>query len=208
MTKHDYNSCIGKTYGMLKVLKLEKRKNVNYFYCFCECTNTKWIKAYCVVEGETLSCGCFREICLKLKCGKYQNKNERLYSIWREMKNRCYNKTRKDYKYYGAREIKICNEWLNDFNSFQKWALENGYSEKLTIDRINSSGNYDPSNCRWVDMKTQNNNKRNVKLITYNGMTKSLKDWADFYNIKYGTFKDRYRKFENISMCLEKRRNI
>ncbi len=76
------------------------------------------------------------------------------------MKTRCYKKSDYHYKWYGARNIKICDEWINDFVAFQKWAISNGYSENLTIDRINNDGNYEPNNCRWVDMKTQCNNRR------------------------------------------------
>jgi hypothetical protein len=84
------------------------------------------------------------------------------------MKNRCYNKNSPDYKNYGGRGIKICDEWLNDFTAFNKWAFENGYDENApklacTIDRINNDLGYSPENCRWVDIATQNRNKRQRK---------------------------------------------
>lgn len=84
------------------------------------------------------------------------------------MNNRCYNESADDYKYYGGRGIKICDAWRHNYPAFKKWALENGYDDKAafgkcTIDRIDVNGDYEPSNCRWVDMKTQSNNRRNVK---------------------------------------------
>lgn len=111
------------------------------------------------------------------------------------MKKRCYNQSDKAYKYYGARGIKICDEWLlGGSKAFVKWALENGYQDNLTIDRINNNGNYEPSNCRWIDKKTQANNTRRNKRITINGKTKTISQWADYTNINYGTLKARARK--------------
>jgi len=206
MKKYNFSDFIGQDFGMIKILDFKNINNSPKFLTTCACGNQKWLNAYSVIKGNSISCGCYREIQLKLSCSKYLSKNERLYSIWREMKNRCYNKKRKDYKYYGARNITICEGWLNDFNTFQEWAYNNGYAANLTIDRINSSGNYEPSNCRWVSMAVQNLNKRNVKLISFNGETNTLKGWAEFYKINYGTFKDRYRKYKDISKCIEIRR--
>lgn len=116
---------------------------------------------------------------------------QRLYRILGQMKNRCNNKKSKDYKSYGARGIKICNEWLNNFMLFYNWSINNGYKENLTIDRIDVNGNYEPNNCRWVDLETQANNKRNNKLITYNGKTQTLSQWAKELKIKYSTLNNR-----------------
>lgn len=109
-----------------------------------------------------LSCGCL------LKNNKHNYKHggikTRLYKIWSGMKYRCYNKKSPEYYYYGKRGIKICSKWKNDFASFQKWAVEYGYQDKLTIDRKNNDKGYFPSNCHWVTIEINNRNKRNVKL--------------------------------------------
>lgn len=98
----------------------------------------------------------------------------RLYRIFGAMKQRCYNKNHDKYHYYGGRGITICQDWLNDFMSFRTWAYSNGYSEDLTIDRIDNNGNYEPSNCRWVDDKIQHRNTRRIMATNtsgYRGLT-------------------------------------
>ncbi|TET87233.1 MAG: hypothetical protein E3J96_05900 [Sulfurovum sp.] len=82
-------------------------------------------------------------------------KNKKLYDVWREMKQRCFNKNHKSYKYYGAKNIKVCDEWINDYTSFENWALQNGYKNTLTIDRIANDGDYELSNCQWITQREQ-----------------------------------------------------
>ena len=104
------------------------------------------------------------------------------------MKARCYNrKSIEQYKNYGGRGIIICDEWLGDngFINFHNWAMQNGYSDDLTIDRIDVDGNYEPDNCRWVSRKIQSLNRRNTLFITYNGKTKPLIQWCEEYNMDY-----------------------
>lgn len=115
---------------------------------------------------------------------------KQIYSAWRSMKKRCYLQTAPNYKHYGARGIIVCQDWL-DPDNFYKWAMDNGYQEGLSIDRINVDGNYEPNNCRWVDMKVQQNNKRNNKLITYDNKTMTMHEWSDYLNIDYVLLKSR-----------------
>ena len=110
------------------------------------------------------------------------------------MKDRCYNKNSKIYRFYGERGITICDEWLHDFQTFYDWAIENGYSDNLTIDRINSFGNYEPNNCRWITLSDQQRNRRNNRYFTYNGETKTLSQWAAEYGFKWEQLRDRIDK--------------
>lgn len=114
---------------------------------------------------------------------KHHLRYTRLYRIWNHIKDRCLNPKSDAFKHYGARNISICSEWKQDISIFYKWAIENGYNDNLTIDRIDNNGNYEPSNCRWVDIKTQANNKRNNHLITYNNETHTLAEWGRITNI-------------------------
>ena len=114
------------------------------------------------------------------------------------MKSRCLNPKNDRYKDYGGRGIKICDEWLGKyvgFNNFCKWAFENGYSESLTLDRIDNDGNYCPENCRWADTITQRRNSRRMKYITIGNETKCLKDWCEYYGIKAPALFNYARKY-------------
>ena len=127
---------------------------------------------------------------------------KRLNSIWHLMKRRCNDSKINNYDRYGGRGITVCDEWY-DFNNFYKWAINNGYSDDLTIDRINTDGNYTPNNCRWVDFKTQANNRSNNRKIKYNGKEQTLSQWADEYNIHIDTLKDRIDRGWSIDKALQ-----
>ena len=90
----------------------------------------------------------------------------------------------------------MCSDWVNNFQSFRDWAIANGYRDDLTIDRINVDGDYEPANCRWVDMNIQCNNKRTNRKITYNGETHTLKEWAKILDVNYGTLLSRINKYK------------
>ena len=175
----------GQKFGKLTVLELtEKRLYINpqgkklfkkYYKCKCECGNEIIVYQGHLTSGHTKSCGC-----ITLKHGYWKS---RLYNIWRGMLKRCYLVTSKDYDRYGGRGITICDEWKNDFKAFYEWAMANGYEDNLSIDRIDVNGNYQPENCRWITNKQQANNKRSNKLITYNGKTHNITEWANILNI-------------------------
>lgn len=122
--------------------------------------------------------------------------SSRLYCIWKHMKERCHSKNCKDFANYGARGISVCDEWKNDFLSFKKWALENGYNEALTLDRIDSNGNYEPTNCRFATRKEQNNNKRDNHYLTHNGETKTLSEWSKETGLNVTTILMRISKYK------------
>lgn len=116
-----------------------------------------------------------------------------LYAVWQSMKGRCLCKTNRRYKDYGGRGITICDDWLV-FGQFKDWAEQNGYRKRLTLDRIDTNGNYCPENCRWVDYKTQANNKRSNHIIEHNGERKTLAQWAEHIGISIGTLSSRLEK--------------
>lgn len=117
----------------------------------------------------------------------------RLYSIWANMKQRCYNPKNKFYNHYGGKGIIVCEEWLNDFEVFQEWAYGNGYREYLSIDRINNDKGYMPQNCRWVTQKEQMQNTTLTRFITINGVKKRLGEWSQISGVKPGTLSKRYK---------------
>ena len=121
-------------------------------------------------------------------------KHTRLFRIWQGMKSRCSNVNLKEYPRYGGAGIKVCNEWLNDYQSFYNWAMQNSYNDQLTLDRINNGGNYKPSNCRWVDEKVQANNRKDNRILELNGERKTLSEWADKYEIKYSVVFERLKR--------------
>ena len=129
-------------------------------------------------------------------------KGTRLYRIYNNMKTRCYNPNADSYKYYGARGVKIYPEWLKDFANFKEWALSHGYREDLTIERLDVNGDYTPNNCTWATYKVQANNMRSNHLVTIDGITMNLSEWAEYYGINVKTVRDRLLRGWDIKRAL------
>lgn len=129
----------------------------------------------------------------------------RLYYIWTDMKTRCYCPKDKSYNYYGGRGITVCDDWLGKFGyvNFYAWAIKNGYEENLTIDRINSNGNYEPSNCRWATMKQQGRNRRNNRFIIYKGSEITIAEASEITNIPYSYIYNRIVKGYSLDEIIE-----
>lgn len=132
---------------------------------------------------------------------KHGGYGSRLYEVWRTMKKRCNNPKNSQYHLYGGRGITVCEEWQK-FEPFYEWAMSNGYRDDLTIDRIDSNGNYEPLNCRWATWKEQQNNRRNNHLITYNGETKTLKQWSEKIGISWFTLYERLKRGWSVEKVL------
>lgn len=181
-----------KRFGRLTVLQ-HIRVGKGKCYCICDCGKYKEVRADHLYRGLTQSCGCLKAERTSIKNKKHGECMTSLYGVWSGIKARCHNPRSTNYKNYGKRHIRVCDEWMKDFESFSKWAKENGYKKGLTIDRINVDGNYEPNNCRWVDNKTQCRNKRNNVLIEFNGNLLTMAEVAEKLNIKYHRFVWRYK---------------
>lgn len=163
--------------------------------CRCECGTEKDVWSHSLISGMTKSCGCLQREITSEKNATHGMSGTRLGRIWRAMKTRCYNPNFSEYEIYGGRGIEICDEWLNDPCEFFNWALRSGYSDDLSIDRIDTNKGYSPDNCRWVTSSTQNNNKRSNINITYDGETHTMAEWACIKGIQYQTLKDRIGRY-------------
>lgn len=184
----------GQKFSRLTVLEnIGKAKNgQSMWLCKCDCGNITKVM-YCNLTRESVkSCGCLRKENYSKHFIKHHKSQTRLYTTFCKMKSRCYNKNDPAYKNYGGREIKICEEWLNDFMNFYNWAIDNGYDnnkakKEQSLDRIDVNGNYEPSNCRWATAKQQANNMRKNHIINYYGKQYTLKQLSEFLNIKVTT---------------------
>lgn len=185
----------GKQFGRWTVIKRVEdhvsKGGTHYtqYECMCECGTVKNVVANSLRNGRSYSCGCFgreraAEVC-RSNFKTHGNTKDRLYQIYAGMKKRCFNRHAYNYSDYGGRGITICKEWLDDWVSFRTWALDNGYNENLSIDRIDVNGDYEPGNCRWVDCVAQANNRRSSRYITYNNEEHTIAEWAKILNIPY-----------------------
>ena len=196
---------VGKRIGKLIVLEEVGAWNSQIWWrCRCDCGNEKVISGATLRRGKTQSCGCVykssrSEIAHKsIAKTKHGDSFSRLYFMWASMKARCENPNHPSYNNYGGRGVSVCEEWHN-YLIFKRWALETGYDEnaergKCTIDRVDTNGDYCPENCVWSDMRTQSNNRRNTPIITINGETDSLSNWARKLGLPHSLLYSRYRR--------------
>lgn len=158
----------GNKYGMLTVIKSlgMLKYSILKVRCKCDCGNTLDIRMPSLVIGRTKSCGCSKGEFIRKTNTKHGLKYTRPYSILSGMKRRCYKNNFDDFKHYGGRGITVCEQWTNKkygYLNFYIWAMNNGYKDNLSIDRINNDGNYEPDNCKWATDIEQNNRRCNKK---------------------------------------------
>lgn len=190
-------SIVNKVFGRLTAIKrvedyyMPSGKKQIMYLCICECGNEVVLsKDYITGNSEIKSCGCWAKERIKERVYDLSGNpthglsHHPIYNSWCNMKQRCYNPNNHRYRYYGARGITICDEWLNDFTAFYIWSINNGWEEGLSIDRIDNDKGYSPDNCRWADNKTQANNRSDNVYISINGETHTISEWCDYYEIE------------------------
>ena len=192
----------GKKIGRLTVISLNSKGKRTYWNCICDCGKEKRVDGQHLRSKKIVSCGCYSIERFSNLNKKHSKSNTRIYGIWAGIKSRCYDINCKSYSNYGGRGITICDEWKNDFMSFYSWAMQNGYKEDLTIDRIDNNGSYEPSNCRWVNRYVQSNNTRNTIIIEFKGEKYSAKQFCSLLNINYKKFLYGFHKLNNIDEAI------
>lgn len=162
-----------------------------FWWCVCDCGNRVVQSSNHLRSGNTRSCGCLKAD--EIRRTRSKPYPPKLLGVHSGMIVRCNDPGFKYYDYYGGRGITVCDEWSgeNGLDNFRNWAINNGYQEGLTIDRIDNDKGYSPDNCRWVNRYEQGKNKRNNVTVTINGVTKILAEWCRELNIDYSTVKKR-----------------
>ena len=198
-----FDNLTGRKYGRLTVLGLSEKRSgrKSYWVCECECGKQKLVRSDSLKCGQVQSCGCLRDEKGFVNLDRTTHgdtptgAHARLWQTWQGIKQRTTNQNDKSYPRYGGRGIKMCPEWRDSYIAFREWALENGYSDDLTIDRIDVNGDYEPSNCRWATQKEQSNNRRSNVLIEWDDKTLNIEQWSEATGIPYKVLHDRYRRY-------------
>lgn len=194
----------GQRFGRLQVIERAENSKTGkpMWKCICDCGTECVVHGSALVGGYTKSCGCYRREIPKttryVHGGCSRRTRDRLYAVWNMMKQRCNDPNNRAYSSYGGRGIKVCDEWNGSYAAFREWAYANGYDENsthrdCTIDRIDNDKGYSPENCRIANAKTQANNTRKTRYITYKGETKPFTVWAEEAGLKVATLRNRLK---------------
>lgn len=182
----------GDRFGRLTVISEVSDTTPKRYNCACDCGGIKITTGTRLKRGECRSCGCLKRESIVKRNHKHGMSNTRLYRIWNHMKERCEKRYSNVYKHYGQRGIALCDEW-HDFEVFKEWALNNGYSDDLTIERKDNDKGYCPDNCKWATMTEQANNKRNNIKITVNNETMTINQWAKALGVEKSAIRFRLK---------------
>jgi len=191
---------IGERYGRWEIIS-GPDKTVSTrpkWLCRCDCGTERWVQAAQLKMGRSQSCGCWIKERHTLHGDTVGGRPTKLHDCWSHMLDRCYNPNSLRYQRYGGRGIKVCREWLN-YPGFKRWALQSGYEDDLTIERIDNNKGYNPENCTWITKKEQLRNTSRSRMLTAWGETKAMAAWMDDPRCKvrrYGTLQVRiWRKW-------------
>lgn len=184
----------GQTFNMLTVIERDLSKKGTYWRCQCGCKNKTIVsvEASNLKGGAVKSCGCLKHQPAWNKT--HGESKTKLYQHWVCMMRRCYDPKHTNYQNYGARGIKVCEEW-HTYENFRDWTLKTRQDESLTCERKDNNGDYCPENCIWIPLKEQANNRRSSVIITYNGKTQNLMQWCKELNLHYSTIHSRMYKY-------------
>lgn len=196
----------GERFGKIVVLSfsgLKTNDGHRLWNCRCDCGKTLLMHTQKLRRrGERASCGC-GDAALRSKASRrHGGFGTRLYRIYYGIKTRVYNSKDPNYALYGARGIGICTEWDKSFVAFREWALQNGYADDLSIDRIDVNGDYEPANCRWSTAKEQGQNRRTNRYLTVNGESKTLTEWAKETGLSPTAIRSRIRAGKTVTEAL------
>ena len=202
-----YKDLTGKKYGRLTVISFaglyitpsgQKHAKWN---CICDCGNEIVARASSLSVGDIVSCGCYN----KERSTKHGMSRTRLYQIWSGMKNRCTNKNSKPYIWYGQKGISVSDEW-QEYEPFHQWAIENGYNDTMTIDRIDPDKSYCPENCRWLSI-SENVKRASEIIVEIDGVALNMSEWSRKIGMSRNWFyrvKTKYGLERAIEMLKEK----
>jgi hypothetical protein len=180
----------GQKFGRLTALEYSSERG--RWLCRCECGKQKWILPPSLKKGMTRSCGCLKSELARKAHLKHGKRFSKVYNAWLEMKQRCLNPNVKFYEHYGGRGITICERWM-DFNNFYADMGDPPVigAERISLDRIENNGNYEPGNCQWATQKMQSDNQRRTRFHEYQGESHTLCDWAKIKGMSYGQLRQR-----------------
>lgn len=193
------NDLTGKTFGQWYVLSRSgsTKNKASKWLCKCmSCGTTKEVVGQTLTNGSSTMC---RSCSAKIYSKKSKYSGDKLKtSLYAGIKQRCYNPNHEGYKYYGARGIKMCDEWKDNSDSFCEWAYANGYKAGMSIERIDTDGNYEPDNCTFIPIEEQPKNRRTTHFITIGDRTLTYSDWCRLFDVDYHTV-NRIRSKYNCS---------
>lgn len=195
-----YNDLTGRQFGRLTAIERMPPHGKNtalMWVCKCECGGTAIVRGTDLVNGHTMSCGCYKKMQKAIPNGEL-----RLHRIWANMKQRCSNPKTKDYRYYGGKGVCVCEDWLN-FENFYYWAMSHGYRDGLTIERKDNNGNYCPENCEWIEAnRQQRNTGRNRRFVMF-GKVFTLSELCRIYGQPRSTIESRLKKGVPLERALK-----